>query len=74
MERGDVFPRWFYRCSFKYFNIFKNDLNHRVYFDNISAVAPIGLFLGRISNFINGELYGTETQKPWGVVFPKLMV
>ena len=50
----------------------KNDLNHHVYFDNISAVAPIGLFLGRISNFINGELYGTETQKPWGVVFPKI--
>ena len=50
----------------------KNDLNYHVYFDNISAVAPIGLFLGRISNFINGELYGTETQKPWGVVFPKI--
>ena len=50
----------------------KNDLNYHVYFDNISAVAPIGLFLGRISNFINGELYGTETQKPWGVVFPEI--
>ena len=50
----------------------KNDLNYHVYFDNISAVAPIGLFLGRISNFINSELYGIETQKPWGVVFPKI--
>ena len=50
----------------------KNDLNYHIYFDNISAVAPIGLFLGRISNFINSELYGTETQKPWGVVFPKI--
>ena len=28
--------------------------------------------MGRISNFINGELYGTETQKPWGVIFPKI--
>tara|TARA_Y100001970_G_scaffold197861_1_gene240719 strand:- start:111 stop:905 length:795 start_codon:yes stop_codon:yes gene_type:complete len=50
----------------------KNDLNYHIYFDNISAVAPIGLFLGRISNFINGELYGIQTQKPWGVVFPKI--
>ena len=50
----------------------KNDLNYHIYFDNISAVAPIGLFLGRISNFINGELYGIQTQKPWGVIFPKI--
>ena len=50
----------------------KNYLNYHIYFDNISAVAPIGLFLGRISNFINGELYGIQTQKPWGVVFPKI--
>ena len=40
----------------------KNNLNYRVYFDTISVVAPIGIFLGRISNFINSELYGTPTQ------------
>ena len=31
--------------------------------------APIGLFLGRCANFINGELWGAETDLPWGVVF-----
>lgn len=31
---------------------------------------PIGLFFGRIANFINGELYGRITDVPWGVVFP----
>lgn len=38
--------------------------------DLLGCVATIGLFLGRISNFINGELYGRETTLPWGVVFP----
>lgn len=32
--------------------------------------APIGLGLGRIGNFINGELYGRVTDVPWGIVFP----
>ncbi len=49
-----------------------NSLNKNIFFDNISVVAPIGLFLGRISNFINSELYGIATQKPWGVIFPKV--
>ncbi len=31
---------------------------------------PVGLFFGRIGNFINGELYGRSTQLPWGMVFP----
>ena len=35
-------------------------------------MAPIGIFLGRIANFINGELYGTPTSKFWGVIFPKI--
>lgn len=38
--------------------------------DVIAVVAPIGLFLGRIANFINGELYGHATDVPWGVIFP----
>ncbi len=50
----------------------KNNLDYMIYFDTVSTVAPIGLFFGRISNFINGELYGTPTVKPWGVVFPKI--
>lgn len=32
--------------------------------------APVGLFLGRLGNFINGELYGRVTDVPWGVIFP----
>lgn len=38
--------------------------------DLIACVAPIGLALGRIANFINGELYGRVTDVPWGMVFP----
>tara|TARA_B100000945_G_C20416882_1_gene615629 strand:+ start:1464 stop:2279 length:816 start_codon:yes stop_codon:yes gene_type:complete len=48
------------------------DLNYKIYFDTISCVAPIGIFFGRIANFINGELYGIPTEKSWGVVFPKI--
>jgi phosphatidylglycerol:prolipoprotein diacylglycerol transferase len=33
-------------------------------------IAPIGLFLGRMGNFINGELYGRVTSVSWGMVFP----
>ncbi|MFM2128522.1 MAG: hypothetical protein RL477_68 [Pseudomonadota bacterium] len=38
--------------------------------DPIALVAPIGLFFGRIANFINGELYGRASDAPWAVVFP----
>ncbi|MDX1924284.1 MAG: prolipoprotein diacylglyceryl transferase [Rickettsiaceae bacterium] len=38
--------------------------------DILVQCAPIGICLGRISNFINGELYGSTTDLPWGVVFP----
>jgi phosphatidylglycerol---prolipoprotein diacylglyceryl transferase len=34
------------------------------------VAGPIGLFLGRVGNFINGELYGRVTDVPWGMVFP----
>ena len=39
--------------------------------DLIIVTAPIGLGLGRIGNFINGELFGRVTQVPWGMIFPK---
>ncbi|MDD2337487.1 MAG: prolipoprotein diacylglyceryl transferase [Geobacteraceae bacterium] len=38
--------------------------------DLITPAAPIGLGLGRLGNFINGELYGRVTDVPWGMVFP----
>ena len=37
--------------------------------DLIAPVAPVGLFFGRIANFINGELWGRETTVPWAVRF-----
>jgi phosphatidylglycerol---prolipoprotein diacylglyceryl transferase len=36
----------------------------------VCAAAPIGLFFGRIANFINGELFGRVSDVPWAVVFP----
>lgn len=39
-------------------------------FDILACTAPIGLFFGRIANFINGELYGRPTESPIGMVFP----
>ncbi|MFL6520768.1 MAG: prolipoprotein diacylglyceryl transferase [Chthoniobacterales bacterium] len=39
--------------------------------DNLCVVAPIGLFLGRCANFINGELYGRVTNVSWAMQFPK---
>ena len=38
--------------------------------DPIAAATPIGLLLGRLANFINGELWGRVTDVPWGVIFP----
>lgn len=38
--------------------------------DLVAAAAPIGLFFGRIANFINGELYGRPSEVPWAMVFP----
>ena len=38
--------------------------------DTVAAAVPIGLFFGRIANFINAELWGAPTEAPWGVVFP----
>ena len=40
--------------------------------DVISFVAPIGIFFGRIANFINGELVGKTTDVFWGVIFPSV--
>jgi phosphatidylglycerol:prolipoprotein diacylglycerol transferase len=39
--------------------------------DNLCVVAPVGLFLGRCANFINGELYGRVANVSWAMQFPK---
>lgn len=39
--------------------------------DLVAAAAPIGLFFGRLANFVNGELYGRVSDVPWAMVFPR---
>ena len=49
-----------------------NKINTFSFLDLISMSAPIGIFLGRIANFINSELYGRETDLFWSVKFIKI--
>ena len=42
--------------------------------DYVACVAPIGLFFGRLANFVNAELWGAPTTVPWAVRFPEFMV
>ena len=41
--------------------------------DTCAAAVPIGLFFGRLANFINGELFGRPTEMSWGMVFPRVV-
>ena len=50
----------------------RKNQNPYIYLDVVSYVAPIGIFFGRIANFINSELYGKETDLFWGVKFIKI--
>jgi phosphatidylglycerol:prolipoprotein diacylglycerol transferase len=50
----------------------KNNIKILVLTDVIVCAVPIGIFLGRIANFINGELYGKKTFSDYGVIFPKI--
>ena len=43
-----------------------------LYLDIVSLAAPIGIFFGRLANFINSELYGIPTEVPWAVTFIKI--
>ena len=54
--------------------IFSKRRNIKAFFllDIIACVSPIGIFLGRIANFINGELIGKVTNVFWSVIFPKV--
>ena len=47
----------------------RNNQDSFLYMDLVSLVAPIGIFFGRLANFINSELYGTPTDIPWAVTF-----
>jgi phosphatidylglycerol:prolipoprotein diacylglycerol transferase len=61
---GIIIGTYFF-CKNKNQNIFN-------YLDVVAVCSPIGIFLGRISNFINSELYGIETNVPWSVKFIKI--
>ena len=50
----------------------KVKINSIFFLDIIACVAPIGIFFGRIANFINGELYGKPTDLFWSVIFPQV--
>jgi len=50
----------------------KNNQDPFVYMDLVSLVAPIGIFFGRLANFINSELYGTTSDVLWSVIFVKV--
>ncbi len=48
----------------------RHGLDMLVLADRTTAVVPIGLFFGRVANFINGELWGRASDVPWAMVFP----
>ena len=50
----------------------KNNNNPFNYLDIVALVSPIGIFFGRVANFINSELYGNVTNVPWAVKFIKI--
>jgi len=50
----------------------KNNQNILYYLDLVALTSPIGIFFGRLSNFINSELYGRETDVVWSVKFIKV--
>ena len=50
----------------------KNNQNPFFYLDQVSIVAPVGIFFGRLANFINSELYGITSNVPWSVIFVKV--
>ena len=55
-----------------YFFSLKNNIKFFYLSDLVSIVAPIGLLLGRISNFINTELYGRVTDFPLAIIYPQI--
>ncbi|PZU58516.1 MAG: prolipoprotein diacylglyceryl transferase [Sphingobium sp.] len=48
----------------------KEKLNWLRIHDYVACCVPFGLFFGRLANFVNGELWGKETDVPWAIIFP----
>jgi len=59
---GVIVAAWLYARNYKWSFLQATDL--------VAIYCPIGIFLGRIANFINDELWGRETDVAWGVKFP----
>ncbi len=55
-----------------YFFSIKRKISALFLLDIVAVVSPLGIFFGRIANFINGELVGKVTNVSWGVIFPKI--
>ena len=49
----------------------QRSINVLAFADIVVCAVPIGLFFGRLANFINGELWGRVTNVPWAMVFPE---
>jgi phosphatidylglycerol:prolipoprotein diacylglycerol transferase len=49
----------------------KNGITPFLLSDMVAIVTPIGLFFGRLANFINGELWGRPTDVAWAMIFPR---
>jgi len=56
---------------FSLYYAYRHNLSWTNLGDNLVVAAPIGLFFGRIANFVNGELYGRMTNVAWAMQFPK---
>tara|TARA_B100000700_G_scaffold329298_1_gene450450 strand:+ start:959 stop:1714 length:756 start_codon:yes stop_codon:yes gene_type:complete len=50
----------------------KNNQKILIFLDFIAIASPIGIFFGRIANFINGELIGKATNASWGIIYPMI--
>ena len=78
----DIFKIWEGGMSFhgallgivvgSYIFSIKNKIKIFVLLDIVACVSPVGIFLGRLANFVNGELYGKPTNQKWGVIFSKV--
>jgi len=78
---GDIFALWDGGMSFHggfigvsvatYLFCKKQKIAFYRFTDLLACVSPIGLFLGRLANFINGELFGRITDSPFGMIFPR---
>ncbi|MBI3418525.1 MAG: prolipoprotein diacylglyceryl transferase [Proteobacteria bacterium] len=48
----------------------RHKISYLAFMDIVVCVVPIGLFFGRLANFVNGELFGRASDVPWAMVFP----